>query len=214
MKIAAIIPVRMGSTRYPGKPLALIHGMTMLEHVYRRTTLAPGVNAGVYVATPDGEIARAAEGFGAPVAMTSIKHTRASDRVAEACEALDVDIVVMIQGDEPLITPEMVDMSFQPLLEDKTLFCTNLVKRIETEEEYRDPNTIKVVMDRNGEAEFQCGTTGAARMAQEAGVKKLVLVHIGPNLSEQGPVEHGISEIKKLYDGQLVFSEELMSIEM
>lgn len=152
MKIAAIIPVRMGSTRYPGKPLALINGMTMLEHVYRRTALAPGVNAGVYVATPDDEIARAAEGFGAPVAMTSIKHTRASDRVAEACEDLDVDIVVMIQGDEPLITPEMVDMSFQPLLVDKTLFCTNLVKRIETEKEYRDPNTIKVVMDENGYA--------------------------------------------------------------
>jgi 3-deoxy-manno-octulosonate cytidylyltransferase (CMP-KDO synthetase) len=152
MKIAAIIPVRMDSTRYPGKPLALIHGKTMLEHVYQRTALASGVNGGVYVATPDEEIAEAAKSFGAPVVMTSINHVRASDRVAEACQDLDVDIVVMIQGDEPLITPEMVDMSFQPLLEDKTLFCTNLAKRIETEEEYRDPNTIKVVMDEDGYA--------------------------------------------------------------
>ena len=70
------------------------------------------------------------------------------------------------------------------------------------------------VMDRNGEASFQCGTTGAARMAQEAGVKKLVLVHIGPHLSEHGPMERGIGEIKKQYDGQLVFSEELMSFDV
>ena len=70
------------------------------------------------------------------------------------------------------------------------------------------------VMDRNGEAAFQCGTTGAARMAQEAGVKKLVLVHIGPHLSEHGPMERGIGEIKKQYGGQLVFSEELMSFDV
>lgn len=152
MKVAAIIPVRMGSSRFPGKPLTPIKGRTMVEHVYRRTALCQSLDGGVYVATCDDEIARAVEGFGGQVIMTSSSHQRASDRVAEASEQLNVDIVVMIQGDEPLVTPEMVEMSFQPLLQDDTIFCTNLVKRIESEEEYRDRNTIKVVLDHEGYA--------------------------------------------------------------
>lgn len=152
MKIAAVIPVRMGSSRFPGKPLAPIRGRTMVEHVFQRTALCRGLDGGVYVATPDAEIAREVEKFGGRVIMTSPDHTRASDRVAEAAEGLEVDIVVLIQGDEPLITPEMVEMSYQPLLDDQTIFCTNLVKQIDTEEEYQDRNTIKVVMDYQGYA--------------------------------------------------------------
>ena len=72
----------------------------------------------------------------------------------------------------------------------------------------------QVLMEANGEAPFQCGTTGAARMAQEAGVKKLVLVHVGPNLSEHGPMEKGIGDVEKIYDGELLFSEELMRIDV
>ena len=152
MKIAAVIPVRMGSSRFPGKPLALIKGRTMVEHVFRRTALCRRLDGGVYVATPDAEIAREVESFGGLVIMTSPAHQRASDRVAEAAESIDADIFVLIQGDEPLITPEMVDLSFQPLLHDDTIYCTNLVKRITTEEEYQDRNTIKVVMDHQGYA--------------------------------------------------------------
>ena len=152
MKIAAIIPVRMGSSRFPGKPLTPIKGRSMVEHVFRRTALCHGINGGVYVATPDDEIARAVESFGGQVIMTSPDHQRASDRVAEAAKEVDADIIVMIQGDEPLITPEMVEISYQPLLQDDSLFCTNLVKRIETEEEFQDRNTIKVVMDHQGYA--------------------------------------------------------------
>ena len=152
MKVAAVIPVRMGSTRFPGKPLASINGRTMVEQVFRRSALCQGLNGGVYVATPDDEIARAVESFGGAVIMTSPAHQRASDRVAEAAAELDVDIVVMIQGDEPLITPEMVEMSYQPLLHDQTIFCTNLVKRIESQQEFQDRNTIKVVMDHQGYA--------------------------------------------------------------
>jgi len=150
MKIAAVIPVRMGSTRYPGKPLVPINGRPMVEHVFRRVALCQALDAGVYVATPDQEIADAVEAFGGMVVMTSAEHQRASDRVAEAAESLDADIVVMIQGDEPLVTPEMVEMSFQPLLHDDSIFCTNLTKRIDTEEEFHDRNTIKVVMDPDG----------------------------------------------------------------
>ena len=152
MTVAAVIPVRMGSSRFPGKPLTLIHGLTMVEHVYRRVAMCQSLDAGVYVATPDDEIARAVESFGGAVVMTSPAHQRASDRVAEAAKELDADIVVMIQGDEPLITPEMVEMSYQPLLDDQALFCTNLVRRIDTPEEFQDRNTIKVVMDHQGYA--------------------------------------------------------------
>lgn len=152
MKIAAVIPVRMGSSRYPGKPLAMIDGRTMVEHVYLRTAMCSSLNGGVYVATCDDEIADAVRAFSGQVIMTSSAHQRASDRVAEAAESLDADIVVMIQGDEPLITPEMVEMSFLPLLEDESIFCINLTKQIDSEEEYRNPNTIKVVMDHGGYA--------------------------------------------------------------
>jgi len=152
MKVAAIIPVRMGSSRFPGKPLTLIKGLTMVEHVFRRVAMTSGLDAGVHIATPDDEIARAVKSFGGHVIMTSPKHTRATDRVAEAAEYMDVDIVVMIQGDEPLVTPEMVESSYQPLLNDDTIFCTNLVKRIDSHEDFIDRNTIKVVMDRQWNA--------------------------------------------------------------
>ncbi len=152
MRIAAVIPVRMGSSRFPGKPLTPIRGRTMVEHVFKRVALCQRLDGGVYVATPDDEIAKAVDAFGGQVIMTSPDHQRASDRVAEAAEQLDADIVVMIQGDEPLVTPEMVELSFQPLLEDETIFCTNLTKRISSREEYEDRNTIKVVMDHEGYA--------------------------------------------------------------
>lgn len=154
MKVAAVIPVRMNSSRFPGKPLTPIKGRSMVEHVFQRVALCPSVAGEVYVATPDDEIARAVQAFGGQAIMTSPTHTRASDRVAEAAEHLDADIVVMIQGDEPLVTPEMVELSFQPLLHDDTIFCTNLVKRIDSEEEYQNRNTIKVVMDDQSRAMY------------------------------------------------------------
>ena len=152
MKVAAIIPVRMGSSRFPGKPLTMINGRSMVEHVYRRVAMTQGLEAGVHVATPDDEIAKAVEAFGGHVIMTSPDHTRATDRVAEAAKDMDVDIVVMIQGDEPLVTPRMVESSYQPLLKDDTLFCTNLVKRIDSHKDFIDRNTIKVVMDHQWDA--------------------------------------------------------------
>jgi 3-deoxy-manno-octulosonate cytidylyltransferase (CMP-KDO synthetase) len=125
--------------------------MSMIEHVYRRTALCQRLDE-VFVATCDEEIRRAVEGFGGKVIMTSPAHQRASDRIAEAAEGLEADIVVMIQGDEPMLVPEMVDAALAPMVADPTILCVNLAKRIETEEEYRDPNTIKVVMDRLGNA--------------------------------------------------------------
>jgi 3-deoxy-manno-octulosonate cytidylyltransferase (CMP-KDO synthetase) len=147
----------MGSTRFPGKPLAHLLGRPMIEHVFRRVARSEILDA-VYVATCDDQIRTTVEGFGGEVVMTSASHVRASDRVAEAAERLEAagaarsDIVVMVQGDEPMITPEMVEAAVAPMLLDPLIPCVNLVHRISTQEEYVDPNTIKVVMNSRGDA--------------------------------------------------------------
>lgn len=154
MNIIGIIPARMGSSRFPGKPLAKICGMSMIEHVYRRCVLS-GVLSDVYVATCDNEIMEAVEAFGGKAIMTKDTHERASDRVAEAMLKVEeekgerVDILVMIQGDEPMVTPEMVDEAVKPLLDDKSIKVSNLLAPIKTEKEQDDPNEIKVVVDQN-----------------------------------------------------------------
>ena len=150
-RVVAVIPARMGSSRFPGKPLAPLHGLSMIEHVFRRAQLCDQVND-VYVATCDDEIRAAAQSFGATVIMTSMAHERATDRVAEAAEHFAADVVVMIQGDEPMITPEMVATSLAPLKSDRSIGCVNLVHRIKSQREFLDPNTIKVVADVNDNA--------------------------------------------------------------
>jgi 3-deoxy-manno-octulosonate cytidylyltransferase (CMP-KDO synthetase) len=150
-RIVAVIPARMGSSRFPGKPLASILGRSMIEHVVRRAAMCDHLDA-VYVATCDEEIRTCVEGFGGTVIMTSASHERASDRVAEAAERLESDIVVMIQGDEPMITPDMIVAAVTPMLRDPSVKCVNLARRIVSHEEYVDPNTIKVVMNVCGDA--------------------------------------------------------------
>lgn len=145
MKVVAVIPARMGSTRYPGKPLCNIHGLSMIEHVYRRTEMSTSVDE-TFIATPDDEIREETESFGGNVIMTG-SHTRATDRVAEAAEGLDADIVVVMQGDEPLVHPEMLDDAIAPVRDEDDVKVTNLAKPILNEEEYRDPNNVKVVVD-------------------------------------------------------------------
>src|SRR6266446_9455786 len=150
-RIIAIIPARLGSVRFPGKPLAPLLGRPMIEHVFWRTSMC-GEVAEVYVATCDEEIKEAVAQFGGTVIMTSPAHERASDRVAEAAERLPAEIVVMIQGDEPMITPAMILTALNPMLLDPSVACVNLARRIVSQEEYLDPNTIKVVMNVNGDA--------------------------------------------------------------
>jgi 3-deoxy-manno-octulosonate cytidylyltransferase (CMP-KDO synthetase) len=123
----------------------------MIEHVYRRTAKCQALQE-VYVATCDQEIAQAALGFGAKVIMTSSAHQRASDRVAEVARSIRADIYVLVQGDEPMIVPEMIDAAVKPLLEDPDVVCANLIAPILSVEDFEDPNTIKVVMARNGDA--------------------------------------------------------------
>ncbi|MHB8108769.1 MAG: 3-deoxy-manno-octulosonate cytidylyltransferase [Syntrophorhabdaceae bacterium] len=151
MKAVAVLPARMGSTRFPGKPLAQIFGRPMIEHCYRRVRMARGLSE-VIVATCDQEIFDAVRAFGGESVMTSPKHQRASDRVAEAAEKLDADLVVMVQGDEPMVTPAMVEAAIHPFEKNVNLRCVNLAQKILTEAEFQDPNTIKVVMDGNWDA--------------------------------------------------------------
>lgn len=151
MRTIGIIPARMGSSRFPGKPLVSILGAPMVVHVYFRARMCTSLDA-VYVATPDQEIRASAERYGVPVIMTSPHHERATDRVAEAVERTEdrSEIVVNIQGDEPMLYPEMVDAPVRALAEDPTLVCTNPVARIRDRETFENRNVIKVVTDRGG----------------------------------------------------------------
>jgi 3-deoxy-manno-octulosonate cytidylyltransferase (CMP-KDO synthetase) len=157
MKIISIIPARMGSSRFPGKPMADILGMPMIGHVYKRVKLNPVLDE-VYVATCDKEIYDYITSIGGKAIMTSDCHERCSDRCAEAMlkiereENFKVDIMVMVQGDEPLTHPNMIDEALKPMIEDKTILITNLIADIETIEEFEDPNEVKVVVDKNGNA--------------------------------------------------------------
>ena len=151
MKTIAVIPARMGSSRCPGKPLAMILGRTMIEHIYRRVSMSKSLEA-TYIATCDEEIKQVAQNFGAPVIMTANTHERASDRVAEAIAQIDADLIVMVQGDEPMTHPEMIDTAVAPFKDDLQLDCVNLVKRIDNEADFYSTNTIKVIMIQRGDA--------------------------------------------------------------
>lgn len=147
MNIIGIIPARMGSSRFPGKPLANIHGLPMIEHVYKRANMCESLND-LFVATCDKEIFSAVQGFGGKAIMTDNCHERCTDRVAEAAHNMKADIVVIIQGDEPLIYPEMIDEAITPLIEDESILCSNLMALINSEEDFVDPNEVKVVVDK------------------------------------------------------------------
>ena len=157
MNIIAIIPARMGSSRFPGKPMADILGMPMVGHVALRTAMSKKLS-GTYIATCDELIKIYAESIGIPGIMTADTHTRCSDRTAEALLAVEamtgkrVDIVVMVQGDEPMVTPEMVDAAIEPLLQDPSLNVVNLMGDIDSVEDFENPNEVKVVTDLKGNA--------------------------------------------------------------
>lgn len=121
----------------------------MIEHVYRRTAMSETVDS-TYVATPDDEIFKEVESFGGDAIMTG-SHTRATDRVAEAASELDHEIIVVMQGDEPLVYPEMLDDAIKPV-RNGAASVTNLAKPIPDETEYRDPNNVKVVVDEDWDA--------------------------------------------------------------
>ena len=143
----------MSSTRFPGKPMADLLGLTMIEHVRRRVALSP-VFSDVIVATCDQVIMDVVKSNGGHAIMTATSHERCTERVAEAAENLDADIIVNVQGDEPLVHPEMFNPLIVPLKKNKYLDCVNMMAEITSEEEYLNQNVVKVVCDLNENAIF------------------------------------------------------------
>jgi 3-deoxy-manno-octulosonate cytidylyltransferase (CMP-KDO synthetase) len=151
MKAIGIIPARYHSTRFEGKALALLGGRPVIEHVYERARQA-SLLAGVWVATDDERIAAAVSRVGGKAVMTSPNHPSGTDRVAEAAEKIECDVVVNIQGDEPFIAPRAIDQAIEPFTVRPELSMTTLMRAIPGEESFRDPNVVKVVVDQLGYA--------------------------------------------------------------
>jgi len=146
--IAALIPARYGSTRFPGKALVDIKGKPMIQWVYERTRCSTLIDR-VIVATDDERILHAVKSFGGEAVMTSSHHVTGTDRIAEVAESLDCGIVVNVQGDEPLIQAAMIDEAIAPLANDSSIPMGTLCRKIEKREEAFDPNVVKVVFDTN-----------------------------------------------------------------
>jgi len=155
MKIVGVVPARMASSRFPGKPLYRICGKPMIEHVLCRARLFPDWD-GLYLATCNREIADFGESKGWPTLMTSESHERCLDRVAEAVEICgqeiaDSDFIVCVQGDEPLLHPDMVRAVITPMEEDSSVYCTVLAVEIVDDEQFRNKDIVKIIHDRKGD---------------------------------------------------------------
>jgi len=146
MKVVAIIPSRYDSVRFPGKSLVDICGKPMIQHVYERASEVELFEQ-VIVATDDTRIRDAVLKFGGVAQMTSTEHRTGTDRLAEVAKDLDADIVVNIQGDEPLIQPEMIEQAIHPLLKEPEVAIGTLKHKIETPADLFNPNVVKVITD-------------------------------------------------------------------
>ena len=151
MKITAVIPARYASTRFPGKALAEIDGRPIIQHVYERTSKSKLVSR-VIVATDDRRIADVISMIGGEAIMTSTSHETGTDRLAEVAAGLDAEIIVNVQGDEPLIDPAMIDSALQPFLEEFGLQMGTDKTRIKCLHDFLSPNVVKVVTDNRGNA--------------------------------------------------------------
>ncbi|MGA2271286.1 MAG: 3-deoxy-manno-octulosonate cytidylyltransferase [Bryobacteraceae bacterium] len=150
-EILGVIPARFASSRFPGKVLAQISSKSMLQRVYERACLARYLTSTI-IATDDERIYEVARSFGARVKMTRADHRSGTDRVAEAASTENAEIVVNIQGDEPLIDPAAIDAAILPLAHDSGIVMGTLKKKIDDPREIADPNVVKVVTDRAGDA--------------------------------------------------------------
>ncbi|MBT9458683.1 MAG: 3-deoxy-manno-octulosonate cytidylyltransferase [Burkholderiaceae bacterium] len=188
MSFTVIIPARLASTRLPGKPLADIHGLPMIVHVARRAALS---RAGQVVVATDAEEVRAAcEAHGVRTVMTRADHASGSDRLAEACEQLGLDgqdLVVNVQGDEPLIAPELINACADMLQARPDCVMSTVAHALEQAADFANPNVVKVVLDAAGRALYfsrapipwwRDGSV-EGRPAPHAGLAKLPLRHVG-----------------------------------
>ncbi len=178
MSVTVIIPVRMGSSRFPGKPLALIAGRTLIQRCCQRAGQARGVDR-VVVATDSDEVAQVAGSCGLEAVLTGPDFRTGSDRVAAAAERLGLrgrDIVVNIQGDQPFIPPAIVEETIRPLLEDPELAMSTVATPLKPGEE-NDPGKVKVVLDRRGNALYF--SRAAIPFPRDEGNRPDYLKHLG-----------------------------------
>ncbi len=152
MKIAGIIPARYGSSRFPGKPLAVIKGKSMIRRVYEQASKAGSI-AEILVATDDERIANEVESFGGKAVMTSASHRSGTERCAEVLESfsLDVDVVINIQGDEPFIDPEKIDL-LAGMFSDPKVDIATLSAKITEGSDLENPNVVKLITGIDGKA--------------------------------------------------------------
>lgn len=148
MTTIGVIPARFRSTRFPGKVLALINGKPMIEHVWRQASQCRELDR-LLIACDHDEVFKTARAFGAQVVMTSPDHPSGSDRIAEAIGSLPCELVVNIQGDEPFIEPKVIDALVVALKNDAAASVATVIKEIRSDDDIRNPNVVKVVIDRN-----------------------------------------------------------------
>lgn len=151
MNVAAVIPARMGSTRFPGKPLARICGKPMIQHVYEKAAACRLIDR-VIVATDDDMVQKSVLAFGGACCMTSPDHHTGTDRVAEAAGTIDAEIIVNLQGDEPLLPPDAMEKAIEPLLMNEHIAMSTLKTALRSEDDPSDPNIVKVATDTRGMA--------------------------------------------------------------
>jgi len=151
MKTVIVIPARYGSTRFPGKPLALIGGLTVIEHVWRKAVRSRAADR-VVVATDDKRIYEEVTGFGGECHMTDTGHRSGSDRIGEVAGKIDADVIVNVQGDEPFLDPGVIDAVVHAMDSGDPPDISTAAVPIVSEEEYHDPHIVKVVTDRDGKA--------------------------------------------------------------
>jgi 3-deoxy-manno-octulosonate cytidylyltransferase (CMP-KDO synthetase) len=177
MRVVGLIPARYASKRFPGKALADLHGKPLLQHVVERAGQAKCLSE-VVVATDDGRIAEAVRRFGGQVRLTAATHPSGTDRIAEVARDLTCDLVVNIQGDEPLIIPAEIDAAVAPLLGDSTILMGTLACPLALEQA-ADPNAVKVVVGANGFALYFSRAPIPYLRDGHAGGPSPYLLHIG-----------------------------------
>ena len=179
MKTVAIIPARYASTRFPGKPLTKISGITMIERVYRQTSLAKSVSS-VLVATGDARLVEAVDAVGGHVVMTRHDHRSGTDRLAEVVATQpDIDIIVNVQGDEPLIDPYTIDSAVKPLIADSATEMSTIAAPIVDDAEIGNPNIVKVVLDSYDNALYFSRAAIPFHRDPAAGAPPRYLAHVG-----------------------------------
>jgi len=176
LRILGVIPARYASSRFPGKALVPIAGKSMLEHVWERASAARYLTE-IVIATDDERIREAAVKFGARVKMTRADHASGTDRAAEVASASTAQLVVNIQGDEPLIDPAAIDAAILGMLDDEDAVMGTLKKRIERVEEIANPNVVKVVTDARGNAIYF--SRSPIPFVRDSGESVVCFKHIG-----------------------------------